>query len=157
MKGLSLQKPYSSIVQDLRKIIRCPKWRAIFENNLVKGSHGYEWRFEHNAVFHNLTANNHQNSLTNWTTAIGMYPGRSLFAFPEYSRYVHLNTNTLPMMNVCPQLHGFGDDIFAIQGDENPQNHWVYELEDEINPYASKMSKFLKHYDGVHVLLKNRE
>lgn len=157
MKGLSLQKPYSSIVQDLRKIIRCPKWRAIFENNLVKGSHGYEWRFEHNAVFHNLTANNHQNSLTNWTTAIGMYPGRSLFAFPEYSRYVHLNTNTLPMMNVCPQLHGFGDDIFAIQGDENPQNHWVYELEDEINPYASKMANFMRHYDGVHVLLKNRE
>ena len=54
LKVLSLQRPYSSIVNDLRRIIRCPKWRSIFEQNLVKGSSGYEWRFEHNAVFHNL-------------------------------------------------------------------------------------------------------
>lgn len=80
-----------------------------------------------------------------------------MFVFPEYSRWVHLGTNTLPMLKVCPQLHGFNEGISYVQGDENPQNHWVYELEDEINPYASRIAKFVRHYDGVHVLLKNRE
>ena len=68
-----------------------------------------------------------------------------------------MNTNTLPMMNVCPQLRGFNDDIFAIQGDQNPLNHWVYELKDDVNPYAHRLSHWLRHYDGVHVLLQNRE
>lgn len=80
-----------------------------------------------------------------------------MFVFPEYSRWVHLGTNTLPMLKLCPQLHGFNEGISYVQGDENPQNHWVYELEDEINPYASRIANFVRHYDGVHVLLKNRE
>ena len=45
-----------------------------------------------------------------------------MFAFPEYSRYVHLGTNTLPMYTVCPKLQGLNQDIFAIQGDDNPQS-----------------------------------
>ncbi len=36
-------------------------------------------------------------------------------------------------------------------------DHWVYELEDEVNTYASRIANFARHYDGVHVLLKNRE
>lgn len=61
------------------------------------------------------------------------------------------------MMKVCPRLGGFGEDIFMVQGDENPFNHWIYELNDEINPYASRMAQFAKHYDGVHPLLVNRD
>ena len=61
------------------------------------------------------------------------------------------------MLKVCPQNRGFGQDIFTVQGDENPLNHWVYELEGEINPYGSRMAEFLAHYDGVHGLLMNRE
>lgn len=36
-------------------------------------------------------------------------------------------------------------------------DHWVYEHEDHANPYALRISDFLRHYDGVHVLLKNRD
>jgi hypothetical protein len=36
-------------------------------------------------------------------------------------------------------------------------DHWVYELESDINPYAYRLSNFIRHYDGVHVLLKSRE
>ena len=97
------------------------------------------------------------NSMSGWSTACGLYPGRAHFIFPDNSRYVHLNTNTLPMMNVCPKLQGFGEDIFSVQGDENPLNHWVYEREEEINPFAWRMAHFLKNYDGLHVLLQNRE
>lgn len=45
-----------------------------------------------------------------------------MFAFPEYSRWVHLNTNTMPMRFVCPRVRGYGEDIFAVQGDENPES-----------------------------------
>jgi len=44
----------------------------------------------------------------------GLFTGRACFIFPEYSRWVHLNTNTLAMMKVCLRLKGYGHDIFAI-------------------------------------------
>jgi hypothetical protein len=40
-----------------------------------------------------------------------------MFVLPEYSRWVHLNTNTLPMLKVCPQLKGFNEGISTVQGD----------------------------------------
>ena len=49
----------------------------------------------------------------------GLYSGRAWFVFPEYSRWVHLGTNTLPMMKICPRVKGFGHDIHSIPGDEN--------------------------------------
>lgn len=63
---------------------------------------------------------NKADSVGNWPVKAGLYPGRAHFVFPEYSRWVHLNTNTIPMLTVCPQVKGFGQDIFAYQGDENP-------------------------------------
>lgn len=33
----------------------------------------------------------------------------------------------------------------------------MYELEGEQNPFATRISQFIKHYDGVHVLLKSRD
>lgn len=60
------------------------------------------------------------------------------------------------MMNVCPKLMGFNQDIFAIQGDQNPLNHWVYELRGDVNPFAYRMNHWIRHYDGVNVLLQNR-
>lgn len=33
-----------------------------------------------------------------------------------------MSTNTLPMYSICPRLQGFNQDIFGIQGDENPQS-----------------------------------
>lgn len=60
-------------------------------------------------------------------------------------------------MGVCPHAKGFNQDIFSIQGDTGVQNHWIYEREEEINSFAWRMAQFLKHYDGVHVLLQNRD
>ena len=36
-------------------------------------------------------------------------------------------------------------------------DHWVYDNEAEANPFALRVSEFIKHYDGVHVLLQNRD
>lgn len=87
---------------------------------------------------------------------MGLWVGRSLFLFPDYSRYVHLGTNTIPMYNTCIHLRGYNQDIFSIQGDENPLNHWIYEFEDTNRDYVLKMKRFLDIYDGVHVLLNDR-
>ena len=41
---------------------------------------------------------------------------------------------------------------------ENYQGHWIYEdTEETQSAYAFRMKQFLRHYDGVHVLLKNRD
>lgn len=108
------------------------------------------------AIWNNIQKNG-PNSLLSWSSAVGLYPGRVHFAFPDESRYVYLGTNTLPMLKVCPHAKGFNHDIFSIQGDDGIQNHWIYERQDLINPYAWRMAHFLKHYDGVHTLLQSRE
>jgi len=59
------------------------------------------WSFEMEFVYKNIFFNK-ADSLGYWPYNIGLYPGRVLFLFPEYSRWVHLNTNTLAMHKVCP-------------------------------------------------------
>lgn len=70
---------------------------------------------------------NKADSIGYWAQKHGLYTGRVNFVFPEYSRWVHLNTNTLAMLKVCMGAKGFGHDIFYIAGDDNPMNHWVYD------------------------------
>ena len=90
-------------------------------NNLVKNENGYNWNFNYEAVARNIAKETPSN-LTGWHSSVGLYPGRAMFAFPEYSRFVHLGTNTLPMYTVCPRLQGMNEDVFAIQGDDNTQS-----------------------------------
>jgi len=123
LSGLNIKRGYAAISSDLKNNILCPKWRSIFQNNLVKsGDGGYTWNFNFNSIHHNLTTISPSN-LTSWHPSVGLYPGRAHFAFPEHSRYVHLATNTLPMYKVCPRLEGLNQDIFSIQGDDNPQSN----------------------------------
>jgi len=132
------------------------KWRKILSQNLtVDSSNKLAWRFEMEYLYHNLHFNK-ADSIGYWAEKHGIYTGRVNFIFPEYSRWVHLNTNTLAMRRVCAHLKGFGLDVFYIQGDENPLNHWIYEFENESFVTARKFLKFLTMYDGVHVLLQNR-
>ena len=106
LNSLNLNRAFSSIALDLKKNIVCPKWRSIFENNLVRSGAGYEWNFNFDAIYQN-TRKDSPSSLFNWSSLYGLYTGRAMFTFPDYSRYVHLGTNTLPMLKVCPQLHGW--------------------------------------------------
>ena len=91
-----------------------------------------------------------------------MWTGKCFFIFPEYSRYVHLNNNTLAIYKVCAHAKSMGTEIFAIQGDDNIQNHWMYEHEEISQTTQSKLlryrsfNRFIRMYDGVHVLLKDR-
>lgn len=140
----------------LKRDIADPKWRAIFAQGLKKVSdRQFDWGFNLEDLSRNINFNK-ADSVGNWTEKHGIYGGRAMFIFPEYSRWIHLNTNTLPLHKICVHLKGFGSDIFAIQGDENPLNHWMYESEHYTFPLSRKLTKFLRLYDGVHVLLKDR-
>lgn len=119
LQQLNTKRGFNAISADLKNNILCPKWRSIFQNTLVKADGGYTWNFNFNAVHHNLSKT-YPSNLSSWSTNIGLYPGRSLFAFAEHSRFVHLATNTLPMYKACPRLHGLNEDIFSIQGDDSP-------------------------------------
>ena len=75
-------RPIGQIIHDIRKIIKCPKWRSIFEANVHRaGDRGYEWKFDFDAIWKNLSKNS-PSSLISWHSSIGLYPGRSCFAFP---------------------------------------------------------------------------
>ena len=121
IKNLNLSRSFNSIVGELKQEIQCPKWRNLIQSNIVKGEASYRWEFNVEAITHNLLSST-PNSLWEWPTTNGLFTGKSMFVFPEYSRWVHLNTNTLPMLKVCPQLHGFNEGISYVQGDENPQS-----------------------------------
>ena len=62
-----------------------------------------------------------------------MWGGKCCFIFPEYSRYVYLSTNTNAIYRTCAQAKKMGSEIFAIQGDDNVLNHWMYDFEDVAN------------------------
>jgi len=116
LRGVALNRPFTAISQELRSIVKCPKWRTILESNLIKQDNSYNWKFNLESIFQNIKHEN-PSSLLGWHSSVGLYPGRVNFTFPDNSRYVYLNTNTLPMLNVCPKARGFNEDIFSIQGD----------------------------------------
>jgi len=129
LRDIALNRPFTSIAYDLKHKIQCPKWRALFESNIIKADNRYTWKFDLDAIWNNIKTNS-PSSLVGWHKSVGLYPGRVGFAFPDESRHVYLNTNTLPMMSVCPHAKGFNHDIFSIQGDNGVQNHWIYEREE---------------------------
>jgi len=156
INGINLRGSRTDIEVALKREIADPKWRAIFAQNLRRAGDGhFEWNFNLQNLLKNVRFNK-ADSVGNWVDRHGLYGGKAQFIFPEYSRWIHLNTNTLPFHRTCIHCQGYGIDIFAIQGDENPLNHWVYELENYAFPISRKFLRFLSRYDGVHVLLKDR-
>lgn len=153
---VDLEKSRTEIEVSLKQKVLCPKWRKILNQNLLTSNDRRKvWNFNLEALNSNLQFNK-ADSLGYWASRVGMFPGRAVFIFPDQSRWVHLNTNTLPMLKVCARLKGLNQDIFAIQGDENPLNHWMYDSENYSFPLSRKLLQFLTRYDGVHNLLYDR-
>lgn len=156
MSKLNLKKPRSAIMADIERRIPCPKWKAIFKQNLkMITPANYDWNFNMNGLLENISHSG-ANHIGAWNPNFGLWGGRCCFVFPEYSRWVHLGTNTLPMHKVCMKVRGYSHDIFSVQGDESPLNHWVYEHSDLSNVVGTKLENFVSMYDGVHTLLSDR-
>ena len=128
--------------------------KAILGQNLRQvGARSYNLKFNLPAVSHLLE------EYINWKTIqYGLFPGRVSFVFPEYSNYVFLGTNTLPMMRVCPKSQGYFHDIQMVMTDsDNPElNHWIYEDPQLSTDFQLQTLRFLQNYDGVDVRLMSR-
>lgn len=134
--------------------VASPKMRAILGQNLRQvGARTFELKFNLPAVTHLAE------EFINWKKIqYGLYPGRVNFVFPEYSNFVFLGTNTLPMMRVCPKAQGYFHDIqMVLTESDNPElNHWIYEDPLLSSDFQAQTLRFLQNYDGVDVRLMNR-
>jgi len=69
-----------------------------------------------------------QPDVSSWSESYGLWPGQAWAWFAGYSRWIFLNTNTLPFYNVFPRLeHQFPSNEFNYFGiDQSPENHWLH-------------------------------
>jgi hypothetical protein len=62
-------------------------------------------------------------SIANWNSNEGVYPGRNNFILPEESDHVFIGTNTLAIYNTFTGNRGYGKDIFSIPSTENSNSN----------------------------------
>jgi len=127
VKDLNLNSSKAHLNKQLEDMIPDAKWCEIFKQNLAMERPGvYSWNFNFAGLLENLN-NSRASNIASWNSHYGLWGGRSQFCFSDHSRWVHLGTNTLPMMKTCVKNRGWNKDIFAFQSDESPANHWAYE------------------------------
>lgn len=95
-----------------------------------------------------------------WSHAYGLWPGQALCLFANYSRWVHLSTNTLPFYNVFPRLENeFGRHLNIHGMSESPLNHWMHlhpNDDNEVWHLSQRLWRWLRWNDGTHVLLNDK-
>ena len=84
LSSISLTRSFTSISSDIKQKVKDPKWKALLQSNVAKGEHSnsYNWKFDMEAISYNIK-NDTPNSLIGWSKAVGLYPGRVHFAFPD--------------------------------------------------------------------------
>merc|ERR1719327_1583479 len=90
----------SAAIRAIETGISCPKWAAIFKQNLDLEK--MAWRNNMQALHRN--ANKNRPDVAIWSESNGPWPGEALCLFAANSRWIHLSTNTLPFYNVFPRL-----------------------------------------------------
>jgi len=137
--------------------IKCKKWNAIFKANLNADGSSLSWENNMSALAADMKR--HQPHTANWSESYGLWPGQALAIFAGNSEWIHLSTNTLPFYNVFPRLENkFPEQITTWANHvEGPMTHWLHE-EPEADPSLlhSRMARWLRNQDGVHVLLADR-
>lgn len=129
------------------------KMQALFKQNVTHVKDGvFDWAFNFEFFEEQLPR------LVDWKTHFGLYPGRTLFAFPEYSDYVFLGSHSLAMQKIAPRTDDLGRSIGLILSpkDEVFNNHFMYEDADMGVELGLKMQNFIRLFDGVHPLLMSR-
>ena len=53
-----------------------------------------------------MTGKKHVSDISGWSARYGLYPGRAFVLFAEYSRWIFMNTNTIPFYCFFPKLEG---------------------------------------------------
>jgi hypothetical protein len=78
------------------------------------------WKFNMDRLAPNVRKDN-RCDITRWSERFGLFPGRALVMFAEYSHWIFLNTNTIPFYKFFPKLEGTFPSLSMnfVQGDEN--------------------------------------
>lgn len=103
--------------------------------------------------------NKYNPDVADWSESNGLWPGQALILFAAQSRWIFLNSNTLPMYNVFPRLEDkFPEEINTHADDfDSPLNHWLHEYpEDQVWYLSQKIYRWLRWKDGAHVLLADK-
>lgn len=145
-------------VKYINENITCPKWNAVFRQNLESKNNGVTWKFNVEDLVANMRKK--RPDVADWKESYGLWPGQALAIFASHSRWVHLATNTLPFYNVMPRLQGkFPGHITTFaEGFESPLNHWLHEGPDAESTWhlSQRMWRWLKWHDGCNVLLADK-
>ncbi len=117
---INLSLGSNEVLKRIDLITTHPKWRAILKANLIEGKSALQWRFNMENLYQNV--NRQQNDIAGWTSRHGLFPGRAFVLFAEYSKWIFLNTNTIPFYKFFPKLEGKfpSNDFNFVQTDENP-------------------------------------
>lgn len=119
MKLADLHKKIDQVVID-------PSWNRVFKeaSNGDKGE--AQWDFNIKAMKTDMKRN--QSTLGGWSESYGLWPGQVWAWFAGNSRWIYLNTNTLPFYNVFPRLQGqFPSNEFNYFGyEQSSENHWLH-------------------------------
>lgn len=130
------------------------KWLSILKQNIEEGRGPLQWKSNMSGLAKNMQKR--VSDIAYWGPRYGLWPGQALALFAAHSRWILLNTNTLPFYNVFPRLENQFTRFINIWGeDESPRNHWMHEYE-QPKMLAKKISRWLRNTDGTHVLLVDK-
>lgn len=158
LSTLNMEKlSQNDIFKQIEVSITNPKWREILKSNVVDNKGGFQWKFNMQDLVRNVKKN-HRCDLSKWSSSYGLYPGRAFGLFADHSKWVFLNTNTIPFYTFFPKLEGqFPSNGFStVQMDENACTHWLHEDEAQKRTVMGRMFRWLRDHDGVNVLLSDR-
>ena len=123
---INLNSTLSEIYKKIDAITDHPKWRQIVKQNLIEGKSTLQWRFNMEGLARNVKKQNCD--ISSWNTRHGMFPGRACVQFAEFSRWVFLNTNTIPFYKFFPKLEGTfaSNSLNFIQTPDHPMSKHMY-------------------------------
>jgi pimeloyl-ACP methyl ester carboxylesterase len=118
----------ADIQRKIDLITEHPKWRQIVKQNLIDGKSALQWKFNMEGLVHNVKKQS--NDISGWSTRYGIFPGRAFVLFADHSKWVFLNTNTIPFYKFFPKLEGrFPSNSFnTVQTTEDPLSNNFYKI-----------------------------
>ena len=142
----------AAVENQVRKSISNKGLQKVIMQNLAEGEgKTLYWRSGFSELVASMNAKDNRKNIGKFPI-VGVFPGRALFLYAERSRWVHQSSNTIPMYNLFPVLHGnYGLSINHYDTD----CHNLHESE-HVTSIGRKLFEFYRWFDGVHLLLRDR-
>lgn len=94
----------ADLIKKIYERVPHPKWRSIILQNVCTEKGYPQWKCNLEGLYKNTKK--YIPDVAYWGSSYGLWPGQAFVTFAAASKWVHLNTNTLPFYNVFPRLEG---------------------------------------------------